>query len=96
MAESEDIAKAKGKEADPMIEPITSESQGVKLYSERLSIQTLYQFLDLVQYSSVQSVRKIAMGPDSTKDSFITQDRNEHFEGGTHEATFSRIHSSLT
>ena len=30
------------------------------------------------------------------KDSFITQDRNEHFEGGTHEATFSRGHSSLT
>ena len=29
------------------------------------------------------------------KDSFITQDRNEHFEGGTHEATFSRGHSSL-
>ena len=83
MAESEDIAKVKGKEVDPMIEPITSESQeGVKLYSERLSIQTLHQFLDLVQYSSVQSVRKIAMGLDSTKDSFITQDRNEHFKGG--------------
>ena len=31
-----------------------------------------------------------------TKDSFITQDRNEHFEGGTHEATFSKGHSSLT
>ena len=28
-----------------------------------------------------------------TKDSFITQDRNEHIEGGTHEATFSRGHS---
>ena len=32
----------------------------------------------------------------SAKDSFITQDRIEHFEGGTHEATFSRGHSSLT
>ena len=43
MAESEDIAKAKGKEVDPMIEPTTSESQErVKLYSERLSIQTLH------------------------------------------------------
>ena len=33
---------------------------------------------------------------DQTKDSFITQDRNEHFEGGTHEAIFSRGHISLT
>ena len=33
---------------------------------------------------------------DWIKDSFITQDRNETFEGGTHEATFSRGHSSLT
>ena len=58
MAESEDIAKAKGKEVDPMIEPTTSELQErVKLYSERLSIQMLHQFLDLAQYSSVRSVR---------------------------------------
>ena len=58
MAESEDIVKAKGKEVDPMIEPITSELQErVKLYSERLSFQTLHQFLDLAQYSSVQSER---------------------------------------
>ena len=58
MAESEDTAKAKGKEVDPMIEPTTSESQErVKLYSERLSIQTLHQFLDLAQYGNVRSVR---------------------------------------
>ena len=30
------------------------------------------------------------------KDSFITQDRNEDFEGGQVESTFSRGHSDLT
>ena len=30
------------------------------------------------------------------KDSCITQDRNEYFEGGRHDVTFSRGHSSLT
>ncbi len=30
------------------------------------------------------------------KDSFITQDRNEHFEGGKNEATFSRGDCGLT
>ena len=30
------------------------------------------------------------------KDGFITQDRNEHFEGGRDEATFSRSHCAHT
>ena len=31
-----------------------------------------------------------------TKDSFITQDRNEDFEGGQVESTFSQGHCDLT
>ena len=42
--------------------------------------------LDTIDESSMVSSSLIF----TTKDSFITQDRNEHFEGGTHEATFSR------
>ena len=32
----------------------------------------------------------------TAKDSFITQDRNEDFEGGQVESTFSRGHRDLT